>query len=46
MIQFDVIRAHDPELCGYMEEELARRGMADDGEAQPPRAYCFGELCE
>ena len=25
MIQFDVIRAHDPELCGYMEEELARQ---------------------
>ena len=25
MIQFDLIRAHDPELCGYMEEELARQ---------------------
>ncbi len=25
MIQFDVIRAHDPELCGYMEEELIRQ---------------------
>ena len=25
MIQFDLIRAHDPELCGYMEEELARK---------------------
>ena len=23
MIQFDLIRANDPELCGYMEEELA-----------------------
>ena len=25
MIQFDLIRANDPELCGYMEEELARQ---------------------
>ncbi len=25
MIQFDLIRAHDPELCGYMEDELARQ---------------------
>lgn len=25
MIQFDLIRAHDPELCEYMEEELARQ---------------------
>lgn len=25
MIQFNLIRANDPELCGYMEEELARQ---------------------
>lgn len=25
MIQFELIRAHDPELCGYMEEELTRQ---------------------
>ena len=25
MIQFDLIRSTDPELCGYMEEELARQ---------------------
>ncbi len=25
MIQFDLIRAHDPELCDYMEQELARQ---------------------
>ena len=25
MIQFDLIRKNDPELCGYMEEELARQ---------------------